>query len=316
MNPAKILVFNRKGDFIRIIGSAGNGPGEYNSPMGIDLSPDETKLIILDFGKWSWMEYNINGEHIQTIKHRMIPTAESHYYLTNDILVFMQDYIMDSLNFPLIMSLNLETHEEKPVYSINMKKIADPTKAFHNESIIGRDFKGISFKHYLSDTLFNINPDLSLSPSVIIDIGNKPKPSYTLFPEDRETRYVRFIYQFPHHLLISFIYGKPYKQVYDTHFDELYKLPDTKDCPNDSNSRPNIINDMDGLESFWPSSQVNIHNSQLMELFEINNLKELCKSSCFLEAELVTEKYRESIIKIAEEGDENDNPIVRILHLR
>ena len=45
---SRVVLFDRKGSFIRNIGRQGKGPGEFRSPMLVQMDPNERYVIIRD----------------------------------------------------------------------------------------------------------------------------------------------------------------------------------------------------------------------------------------------------------------------------
>jgi hypothetical protein len=64
MNAAHILVFNKIGKLIRIIGKKGQGPGEIARPLSICISPPD-KLLVVDVGQFCVHYFSLKGEFLE-----------------------------------------------------------------------------------------------------------------------------------------------------------------------------------------------------------------------------------------------------------
>ena len=62
-----VKVFNKDGKFLRIIGRAGQGPGEFGRPRNIQITHNN-ELMINDSGSRKLLFYSLNGQYIKEIK--------------------------------------------------------------------------------------------------------------------------------------------------------------------------------------------------------------------------------------------------------
>lgn len=70
---ARIVVFDKDGHFLRSMGSSGGGPGEFQSPESISVSPDG-EVAVFDYGKVSLVRFDGNGEVIDEQPFPLFPT--------------------------------------------------------------------------------------------------------------------------------------------------------------------------------------------------------------------------------------------------
>ncbi len=64
MKARNIKVYDAEGNFVRLIGRPGQGPGELGIPGGIVLTPDN-ELMVLDASNRSLSYFSLEGEHIR-----------------------------------------------------------------------------------------------------------------------------------------------------------------------------------------------------------------------------------------------------------
>lgn len=65
---ANIKVFNRRGQFIRFIGKKGQGPGEFDSPSGMDFF-SETEIAVLDGGNRRLTIFGLSGAYLSSFSY-------------------------------------------------------------------------------------------------------------------------------------------------------------------------------------------------------------------------------------------------------
>ena len=63
-------------------------------------------------------------------------------------------------------------------------------------------------------------------------------------------------------------------------------------------------------------STSDIRNNSMVNLLQIVDLKEEIESDCFITAKVITEDYRKELQRMVENSEFDDNPIIRILHLK
>ncbi len=66
MKARNIKVYDAEGNFVRVIGKPGQGPGELGIPGGIVLTP-ENELLVLDAANRSLSYFTLEGEHIRNL---------------------------------------------------------------------------------------------------------------------------------------------------------------------------------------------------------------------------------------------------------
>jgi hypothetical protein len=62
-----VLIFDKRGNFIRKVGRKGKGPGEYADAFDFDIEPGSNNLTILSPSEKKLMQYSLEGEFVQKI---------------------------------------------------------------------------------------------------------------------------------------------------------------------------------------------------------------------------------------------------------
>lgn len=315
-NENEVLLFNRKGSFIRKIGNKGHGPGEYDMPYRIDLSPNEKKIIISDRRFPRLYEFDINGNHLNT--HVLdSDIVQNPYFLDEKTLVLMQGRpFTDSAHFPRVITYNLESKAITPILHIDFIRDPDRVAGLYMSNEFSRNDFGVQFRDCMQDTLYHIGTDQVIDPLVTFDIGENTWPSYKIRMENDIYDNVGRIHSFPNHLLIIGSYKKRFHQIYDKNRGELYTLPEISDCPRENGYSYGVLNDLDGLQPYWPFSETYIRNNSIVTMHQMIDLKDRIETDCFNESELVSDKYRDQLRKLVVNSEVDDNPIIRVLHLK
>ena len=63
----RVLVFDAAGRFAREFGSSGQGPGEFNQPMGFAVLPDGT-VVVSDVGHRAYQLFNASGAFLRMVR--------------------------------------------------------------------------------------------------------------------------------------------------------------------------------------------------------------------------------------------------------
>ena len=74
MKPFRVLVYDKKGKFLRSIGREGQGPGEFQIPGNIQIT-DQNELMVCDSGRSAILFFSIEGRFLREIKIQLLITA-------------------------------------------------------------------------------------------------------------------------------------------------------------------------------------------------------------------------------------------------
>ena len=94
---AEVRVFSPDGEFIRVIGARGEGPGEYSEPDDLRITP-QGELVVRDQRGARFLVYSLDGEHLRSWRLSGTFFTSEGFYLTDHGHVLNPD-----LNFSLPM---------------------------------------------------------------------------------------------------------------------------------------------------------------------------------------------------------------------
>ena len=314
--PRQVMLFDRSGKFIRLIGKIGKGPGEYTYPQSIDLSPDEERILVADGWQRQFMEFSIDGSLLSNQKAPLV-LAAGPFYIDQRHIIYMQSHFTDSIHYPRILSMDFDTGETSTLHYSNFKRNPDGYAGYCFADIFNIITNGIVFKEALSDTIFQVSTNLEVKPVFCLNIGSNK----AIYPCMTEQEFELYSNAFPNCLTSKFLFvtgtlkGRSHL-VFDIASKTTFRLPELKECRGENDYPFGIINDLGGTGPVWFWYDADIRYNAIFDQLQMVDLKELIQTDCFNKAELKTEKYRDQLRKLVEESSENDNPVIRILHLK
>jgi hypothetical protein len=85
INASRVAVFGANGELIRLMGGAGGGPGEFQDPNGIAVSP-EGVASVFTFGKGGFVRFDADGTILPELSFREFPTwsKQRHFAVSGD----------------------------------------------------------------------------------------------------------------------------------------------------------------------------------------------------------------------------------------
>ena len=179
------LLFSRQGEFIRPIGSKGQGPGEYTAGITM-VTIDEKSGMIYMASRYELLAFRISGEFVKKLNlYEFIKSSKISTYPPKNITYWKDDLFCANIdlntgNEPyrfVIFSIDGNIEKLFPSY-INFDIEGD---VFLMNSI--NDFADIyfyngqlRFREQASDTLFCLTDQLELVPEIIFDFCGRNIP--------------------------------------------------------------------------------------------------------------------------------------------
>lgn len=171
-----VYQFTNEGKFVRIIGSRGNGPGEYTSVSCIDIDESLKHVYVLSPGK------NINVYDMETgtyLYTRKAPSFSSWAFaMLNDSVSSCFQYNLNGQEKARILVADAEGDTIKAFSRSDLfqnKTDFVTLLHFNDDRYMFRYKDMVCYKEYYNDTLFVVTAD-SLLPRYVFDLGKHSMP--------------------------------------------------------------------------------------------------------------------------------------------
>lgn len=259
-NPSNgLLQFDRKGKFIKQIGSKGRGPGEYIGGSRFCIDQENEKIFIMSC--WSdckIMEFNFNGDYIRSFDQ---PWESTDFFVYNTIgLVFeIADYspsaagVIPGVKDHSFLDYNLiiTDFECNPLFKIKRHFIRNSNAEFGQPAFYNFNNE-LHFQQFGVDTLY-ILKNYATDPYAIYDLGKRKMDPNIIFTRsnlndlkkqvENDIR-IRSVVENQNNLFIKLNLG-----LSDSSFYCIYNKQTRQTRILKGNG---ITNDVDGGPDFWP----------------------------------------------------------------
>lgn len=196
----KVIVFDRKGNYLRSIGRAGEGPGEYL--QSIDFLIDKNEVHILDVSKV--LTYNLNGEYLYSNKLGS--------FMSNGFSKFDSGYAFVGAgrgSDNLLLSDN-DFELQKSYFPYHTRAL--------NSLLINPMYNNpdgeLVYRRKFNDTLFRIEKYKRPTPYLFVDFGSKrvdlnkllnsPDPEIAIKTEGTKYCSILYFYESPKFQYLAF----------------------------------------------------------------------------------------------------------------
>ena len=330
----RCYAFSRDGRFLCEIGRVGQGPGEYQSIMGLSID-EKNQLLYIETPR-TILEYSYDG-----IFHRSIHKPQNLNELPIREVIFVHDnlFIGHSPN-----------HRGNEMYTfVLFNDSGRVIKTFDNHVKFNRTGDGVSIesdamfpfsvsdyifvKEVANDTLFRLNEQNDLIPQFVFNVGK-----YTFQDkrgkEIRAQDYMSDVLMIPHGLYpmigtpdyIFFSIGdrhvnipKPKARTEGRYHPPrgIYDIANktTRLLDSDSVSRQmGLINDIDGGFAFWPKYYSS--DNVLVDVQQAYEMIEKLTNSYFTGRTIKNPQAHQKLKELLKKLDEEDNPVIVIAKLK
>jgi hypothetical protein len=314
--PYKLMAFDHSGRFVRNYGNVGRGPGEFIQIMDFTVSPDRSKVYIMDRGA-TRLAYDIGGDFLHATK------VNAYYFIPYNDTLFV--YHVPNLRYtpgtirtpgqPDSVSVFFSDLQGNMGKSYKYHHIVVPP-AFGFPLSLYRFENRIQFFERLADTLYTVTPE-ALIPYAALDLGSERVPvKFHVTPRARvsvealETQLEPYADKFEplqimedkKYLYMSFIPGNfdSERQAYGFFNKQTGAVKITE--------KGGFTNDLDGGLPFFPKYVYN--DEVLVDYVDAYVLKEHVAS---LDPAEMTRLYDDNYTRLAalaESLEEDSNPVM------
>jgi hypothetical protein len=312
----KILAFDYEGKFLYQIGRHGQGPGEYLALADFAVSPDGKTLAVADFYQMLIFFFKTSGEFIGKVKGVAF-MYDGFGFIDNDhLMTYTTQDGGNGGNYRFrIYNTDLSGPQEL-VWADNAERLPiESPMSVSGQCLISPT--GTMFRDRMNDTLFSLNEAGLKTPELIIDLGKMKHPAPLMTREEfskyRQAIGLAVTSDF-YIMNITGEQGQWRTLLFDRKSKNSFSLPLFTDCPFRENSFLGVENDLDGIQPFsiLRSSQ----NNKWVGMLQMVDLKEYLESGCWQNQKLKHPQYRDQLIELVNTSALDDNPIVRIVHLK
>ncbi|WP_163324806.1 6-bladed beta-propeller [Draconibacterium mangrovi] len=303
--------FNREGRFIRQIGSVGRGPENYQSIMYFAVNEAANKILIQGEHSLNW--YDLKGKYIRSHKEQKF-TSKLLYF--NPTRLACNRYAdIENPTSLIIWNTNLEPickfKSHNPPIKKKLKMSSGPLYSYENN---------IYFKENYNDTLYCIKNN-SMIPYVVYkenkllidrDFDLHPGPDMQEIIKKAQNKLINnSIIESKIFVFSDYIKGLPFGSRDTRYTRVLFNKTEKKVV---ALSDPEMINDIDGGFSFWPTN--NCQNNILIRHISAFDLKTHINSNNFKNSTPKYPEKKKALEKLANSLDENDNPVLMLVKLK
>ncbi len=193
-----IKLFDRKGKFIRDIGSIGKGPGEFSSLYGMQLDEKANRIYLTPFANAKEIiAYNLEGENQKSIP-LIYKQTKCWVYVENDIVTVLSMPFNNEIPVAYQQTIGGELIQKLPVidHLILRPDFSSEVSSSRNDNG-AYDIFILPWGSETFDTLYHYNTKTNhLDPKYVSSFSDKKHGSWT--------------YEWPNHYW-SWIFGDKYK---------------------------------------------------------------------------------------------------------
>mgnify|MGYP006281737711 CR=1 FL=1 len=312
-----LLVFDESGKYLRSIGSIGRGPGEYNIDYSFAFNERNERIYIFNVTRKAIHCFDIRGNYIHDIKPQESVIAFD--YIGNDLFCGCLPCISNngsSMYNYIIFDNNGEIKKKHYIPGEATSRTAGPESGTFFTRVIPPKFvkspSGVNIFTSQNDSIFTIYKDGSMKISFSWDLGKFDSGYDFLDQESEKPESGKFIDTFMAFESEKnwFIYfnkaDNPHRALYSKQQNEYYEiLPLGK----------TLVNDIDGGPSFWPNFNSN-EGKSFATLLDPVRVKRSMENGDFDNINIKYPQKNHELVKLFSSLSENDNPVIRIVHLK
>lgn len=311
----KAFLFDEFGKFVCKLGNFGAGPGEYIWARDIHFHPTEQKVFVLDLSGKKILVFDLNGNHLNSIKIEARHPEQLFFYNNSFIITNGMRGVVSNFIFSIDQHGNL--HHD---FQISCEAYGSTLHNYFSESssiVSGKGFFEIATSW--NDTIFRIFPETRKEAIYLIDYGKHKYPLVgkcgSLVNQPLKKGYA---YQHWRALTTKYLFihyqsgGGLYLVVYDRINNKIIHSSDIRD-----ETYPGILNDLDGgpgitkVVYYQKNDGVN-----LVRAYQAIDLKESFEKSLSEERANVNSEANKNLKGLLDQISDEDNPIVQVIHLK
>ncbi|MDD2381465.1 MAG: 6-bladed beta-propeller [Mariniphaga sp.] len=309
----QLLLFNRKGKFLKRIGEKGNGPNEYLHASEVLFSGTGKEIILFDGSKLKVMLFDIeSGKVLREVKIDFFPAT---FELYNDTTFAFYCSELRNSNSGKYYHIYLMNNKLKVIDSLYYQTDFDDIEFFGFTKLYRKDNKLYCWNSN-SDTIIYIDENKNLKNGFVFLFDKYRMPisirsSMDFWKVKDDYFYIDNFIDTDNYMFINGIYKNTFMR--DILYDKNEK------------SAKNIVfnyafhdrgfhNDLDGSIPFWPKGSID--QSHLYDHISPFALKKLMDNAYYDDIVIKNSLKHEEIKTLLSQCTIYDNPIIFIIQLK
>lgn len=327
LKPYEFLLFSRDGKFIRKIGSAGKGPGEFIGESLI-YSVDEVNetILLADNSSKKFLLYRFSGEFIREQAYKkyhglaisnavgISPDQQGNFVIKNQIVPTENDICYDILIINRDLKLVQAIQSQKPVTGPNII-------AFSSNQIYPFG-NSIRFWNPAKDTVYQLIKNQAL-PVYHLKVSDPPSIEEEMTSDNRGHITIGKILETQDYLLVFGNKGSlPFHLAYQKPTGKAVRIFASGNCGLSFGDKSGIENDLFGYSPVTFSDFACISNGKLILILHpgiIDVIGEWLKgklTDCLKSSKVLLPGKRDELVRLIENLDENSGPILMAIKLK
>jgi len=327
LKPYEFLLFTRDGKFIRKIGTAGKGPGEFIGEMLV-FSVDEASetILLADNRSKKFLLYRFSGEFIREQAYKkyhglaisfavgICPDQQGNFVIRNQIVPTENDICYDILIIDRDLKLVQAIQSQKPVTGPYIT-------AFGSNQIYSFG-GGIRFWNPEKDTVYQLINNQAL-PVYHLKVSDPPSIEEEMTSNNRGHITIGKILETQDYLLVFGNKGSlPYHLAYQKATGKAVRIFASGKCGLSFGDKSGMENDLFGYSPVTFSDFDCFGDGKLILILYpgvMDAIDEWLKgklTDCLGSARVLLPGKRDELVRLIENLDENSGPVLMVITLR
>lgn len=317
IKPARVLVFDTQGQYLYKIDNQGQGPEEYTALFQFTVSKSGNRMAFTDLATRDIYMFDGNGNYVSKTKNTWMWNSGMFFTNDNELIICTAEMLNQGPDFPVILNYSNDLALRDTILTKEWVGTETQPFAFMGNTLTFYDYKNkFYFKESTVDTLFELDKNFDFHPKYIFDVGTKGLSIDEAHSPDRDAYYfLHSFYETKRYLSFVVTYkNEMISMAYDKSKGELFSMPENIAQYYGGEQVLEPINDLDGYD--YPFSKTDIANNMRLSIHQMVDLKSL-ESDGFFNKQIVKDSPSgKRLSNLVEESQINDNPIIRILHMK
>ena len=307
---AHMVLFDRQGNFIRTIGTKGEGPGELLDPREATMDLSEGLVFVYDGYQGKLVKFTIEGEFVKEIDIRQITPAK---YITGIQFINKNEFVL--VNYRPFVPM--EGFASLPVFDRNLNHVKDILGRANDENLrinvephalFTINPERMTFWEPYMDTLYTITPGGSAIPTQVIGFSkNGPNHEFVttnINPNSyAENSIVSILDAGQYFHILGRNGNRWFTALYNKKTKEIFEVVQKTNCDTSRNaSRYGFENDLYGAGKIWLRNYSKTVD-RFVTLIDLERFSEDFDLECIRQKEVKFLKLRDRFLELVKDPE-------------